>query len=126
MKRVSTLAIAVVLFVSMTGCEPDEHYHGRMLGGHLKYIYEQWKGQGCPAVFEPTNYFYVVGTTNQYFIFTNKVDVQGVPYHSRFAIRDPNRFRKPGVLVISDEMKILWIGDDGKNAIVDTNKWWSD
>ncbi len=125
MKQVTAFAIAVFLLAGVIGCEPEEQYHARILGGQLKILDQHWREQGRPAVFVVTNYVYIVGSTNQYYMFTNKVDVKGVSYHCRFGVRDPDRFQKPGVLAISDEGVLLWIGDDGKIDVAPDTKGWS-
>lgn len=116
--------VALLFFSMVFGCESDEQYHTRILSGRLKWVYKEWQKDGHPSNFEPTNYLYNVGTTNQYYIFTKPLFANGVLYHCRFAIRDPNRFRRSGILAITDEGAILWVGDDGKiNVAQDTKDW---
>lgn len=110
--------VFTVLFLLTLGCEPDDQYHARSLGGQLRTLYAKWQSQGRPGEFEITNHFYIGHTTNQAFFFTNAVSVEGVRYTCRFAIRSPDRFRSPGLLVLTDQGVLLWLGDDGKVVAV--------
>ena len=125
MKRWLALCVAALFLGSLIGCEEDEQYHARILGGRLRDLYRHWTQEGRPTVFVTTNYFYNVRTTNQYFMFTNTVTVQSLLYHCRFAIRDPDRFQAPGVLAIADEGVILWLGDGGQIVVAPDTKPWS-
>ena len=129
MKPFAAFGMAVLLSVAVVGCEPTERTHARILGGQLKYLYQEWSKQGGPTVFEPTNYIYNVsstyGTKYQFFVFTNTVNVKPDVFHCRFAVRDPTRFYKPGVVAITDEGVLLWIGDDGKIIVAPDTKDWS-
>jgi hypothetical protein len=125
------LGIIITIVLAATGCEPDsEHYHAQMLGGNLRTVYYSWTRNGRPQSVEPTNYLFsissVSGTKYQVFVFTNQLRVDGVSYHCRFAIREPNLFRSPGVLAITDEEVLFWIADDGKiDKSPDSNRRWS-
>lgn len=125
MRASAVFGAAVLLFMTMTGCEPDEQYHARILGGRLRGLYLDWSKKGRPEDFVTTNYFYNVGSSNQYFWFTNTVTVQNNQLHCRFAIRDPRRFQGPGLLAITDEGVLLWVGDDGKVVLAPDTKNWS-
>jgi len=124
MRPVFPFGIVVLLFVMVSGCEPDEEYHARILGGRLRGLQERWHESGQAADFMPTNYFYNHGT-NQYCFFTNQVIGDGVSYKCRFGIRDPDRFPKPGILAITEDGVLLWIGDNGKIVVAPDTKRWS-
>jgi hypothetical protein len=109
--------VFTVLLSFVLGCEPDEQYHARILGGQLRTLYEKWQSQGRPVGFEITNHYYVMHTTNQAFFLTNTVSVEGARYTCRLAIRDPSRFRPSGLLVLTDQGVLLWLGDDGKVVV---------
>jgi hypothetical protein len=116
-RRFSAIVLAVSCF-GAAGCGPgDEQYHAQILGGRLRSLYDRWDQAGRPTDFEPTNYYYVGHTTNQYHTFTNEVHVGGKSYRCRFAIADPSRFQTPGVLAIAEGRVLLWIGEDGKIVV---------
>ena len=114
--RSLSLILGVLLSLLMAGCEPDAAYHARSLGGQLRTLYAKWQSEGCPADFNITNHFYV-GGTNQAFFLTNKVRIDGSSYNCRFAIRSPLRFERLGLLVLTDQGVLLWLGEDGTMVV---------
>ena len=129
MKLLGILGVATLLCVVVIGCEPSEKAHARTLGGTLRYVYGEWVKQGRPEAFEPTNYTTHIsstsGTKYQVFVFTNTVTVKPDVFHCHFAVRDPSRFYKPGLVAITDEGVLLWVGDDGKIVVAPDKKEWS-
>jgi hypothetical protein len=115
----------VILCTAMVGCEPEEQYHARMLGGQLRSLNNRWNENGRPTDFVVTNYIYVGWTTNQFCIFTNKVRVKNELFQCRFGIRDPAGIVKSGVLAITEKNTLLWLGDDGKIVVNPDQRRWS-
>ena len=129
MKRACVFSAIILLILAAASCEPTEKTHARILGGTLRYVYSEWKTQGSPSSFEPTNYVRSVssnyGSKYQVFVFTNTVSVKPNEFHCRFAMRAPDRFYKTGLVAITDEGLLLWIGDDGKIIVAPDVKNWS-
>jgi hypothetical protein len=125
MKKLSLFGILVIACVIITGCEPEEQYHARMLGGQLRSLYRKWNDGGRSSEFVVTNHIYVGWTTNQFFLYTNKAYANGEQYQCRFAIRDSTRFVKPGLLAITDDNVLLWIGDNGTIVVNPDARRWS-
>lgn len=117
MRPLFALTLFVLCFLIGIGCEPDEEYHARILGGRLRALQKRSREAAHDVAFQPTNYYYNVGTTNQYFVFTNQISVGGVQYKCQFGIRDPRRFQKPGILAITEDGVLLWISDEGKIVV---------
>ena len=121
----SKLIGIAILCVVISGCEPDEQYHARMLGGELRSLNKRWNEAGRPADFVVTNYIFVGWTTNQFSFFTNNVRVKHESFQCRFGIRDPAGIAKPGILAITDNNTLLWLGDDGKIVVNPDKRRWS-
>lgn len=115
--RLITAAKLVLACLLMAGCEPDDQYHARSMGSQLRVLYAEWERQGFPKDFNITNNFYIGHTTNQVFFFTNQIVLQGTNYKCQLAVRSPERFRPPGLLVVTDRGVLLWVGDNGQTVV---------
>jgi len=100
----------------LTGCHREDTAHAQSLAPGLKILYKTWVAEGRPTEFNPTNY--IKSSSDEFFVFTNTVQANGQAYHCRFAVRSPNRFGTNGVLAITDEQVILWVGASSNDIIV--------
>jgi hypothetical protein len=124
-------SIVLLTLPILIACEPSERGHAQILGGQLKYLYTRWSKEGYPTDFQPTNFITAISDRNSkppvFFVFTNVISIDGTPYHCRFGVRSTTgtRFYRGGVLAITDEGLIAWIGDDGKVVLAPDTKNWS-
>jgi hypothetical protein len=119
----------VLLALLLAGCEPTEQENAKTLGNDLRLLYNTWTNQGRPAKFDVAKYVYMTShsgdPTNAYYACTNNITVQGSLYRCLFAVRNDNRFYKPGIVAIADGGTLLWVGDDGKIVVAPDTKPWS-
>jgi hypothetical protein len=113
--RILFTGFLVSFGLCLTGCQSDDVTHARALSPNLRILYDAWRKEGRPAAFAIDRY--LSPSRDNYFVFTNSVAVAGSTYHCRFAVRSPSRFSRPGVLAITDEQVILWIGDSPNDLI---------
>lgn len=119
--RKHVIVLGVVAWTQLwVGCSPNEATHSRVLAGRLRSLYQDWARDGRPENVDTDNY--ITASKDDYLVFTNVVAVGTNLFHCRFAVRSPGRFARPGVLAISDEGVILWVGDKGGDVIVAPDK----
>jgi hypothetical protein len=123
MRRVRHHILMKIIFLAcclgITGCMDSDTSEALSLGADLKVLYGNWVKDGRPQLADVDAY--ISSNRRQFFTYTNVVQVGSNYFHCRFSARSQN-FRRKGVLVISDEQVLLWIGDQNNEIIVDPQK----
>jgi len=109
------VVIAAICF-AMIGCERSDTKQARILAPRLRHLYQSWAADGRPDPIDTAKY--ITSSTDRYHVFTNVVTVASNVFHCRFAVRAASRFTTPGVLAITDERVILWVGDNSGEVTV--------
>ena len=115
-KKFNALVAVTVFCLAMIGCERSDTKHARALAPTLRHLYQSWASDGRPESVDTAKY--ITSSSDIYTAFTNVVTVASNVYHCRFGVRSPNRFSTPGVLAITDEGVILWVGEKAGDVIV--------
>lgn len=111
--------ILLACCLGITGCTDSDTSEALSLGADLKVLYGNWVKDGRPQLVDVEAY--ISSNRRQFFVYTNVVQVGSNYFHCRFGARSQN-FRRKGMLVISDEQVLLWIGDQKNEIIVDPQK----
>ena len=103
----------------VTGCMDSDTSEALSLGADLKVIYEKWIKDGRPQLVDVDAY--ISSNRRYFFVYKNIIQVGPNYFHCEFGARSQN-FRRKGMLVISDEQVLLWIGDQNNEIIVNPQK----
>ena len=105
--------------LGITGCVDSDTSEALSLGADLKVLYGKWVEDGRPQLVDVDGY--ISSNRRRFFVYTNVVQVGSNYFHCEFGARSQN-FRRKGMLVITDEKVLLWIGDKDNEIIVDPQK----
>lgn len=109
-KTALAFIIGIGCFAVFIGCTDSDTHEALSLGAELKVLYATWVKDGRPEVTNVNKY--ISSNRATFFVYTNKVQIGTNVYHCRFGARSSN-FRRNGLLTISDEKVLIWVGNDG-------------
>jgi hypothetical protein len=112
----SGTGLIVAVCLCLVSCEDSDTVEAIYYKADLKGIYMAWVRDGKPSSINITNYVGSNSSGSSFFACTNAVVAGTNVFHCRFACRSPV-FRRKGVIAISDEQVLLWIGDDSKIVV---------
>jgi hypothetical protein len=86
----------------------------------LRVLYVEWKDNGSRSDFKLDDF--IQSNSAEYFLFTNRIVVDGKVFHSRFACRSKILF--PETICITDEGTALYLCDKSDKVIISPEKYW--
>ncbi len=119
---VLVVCLSAALLAGLTFLARRENHRVALYNGAgvLAPLVSDWERQGKPTnmalMILPSNY----GSSYELFVFTNTILIGGTNYRCLFGLRSA-RFARDGVLAITPEKVVLWIGT-GDQEVLDLGR----
>ena len=119
LRHLIALAAAITISGFFTACEDSDTTEAFHAGEGLKTLYMQWSQDGRPM--PPNTGKYIRSNLRHFFNYTNTINAGTNVFHCRFGATS-EQFRRHGILAITDEHVLIWIGEDKKVVVSPESK----